>query len=183
MCGLGVSIVPFYFDTPPLPPIKIKQWLPKRIHSNWQILKNIQPDHYSIIFKNLQLDCILHYVNKWFSNSLSFSSNPLSGRGNDDLPWLYTQPIVIELEIKDTIDTDRSTAYLDLHLVIDSEGRLRTKTLPQKISFQFFHCEISIYMQQNCSSTCIWSYICIQVSVDIPQRVVPIGISLIEVCC
>jgi hypothetical protein len=33
----------------------------------------------------------------------------------------------IELEIKDTTDTDMSASYLDLHLDIDSEGRLRTK--------------------------------------------------------
>ena len=33
----------------------------------------------------------------------------------------------IELEIKETIDTDRSASYIDLHLEIDSEGRLRTK--------------------------------------------------------
>ena len=33
----------------------------------------------------------------------------------------------IELEIKNTTDTDRSASYLDLHLEIDSEGRLRTK--------------------------------------------------------
>jgi hypothetical protein len=33
----------------------------------------------------------------------------------------------IELEIKDTTDTDRSVSYLDLHLEIDSEGRLRMK--------------------------------------------------------
>ena len=33
----------------------------------------------------------------------------------------------IELEIKDTTDTDRSASYLDLHLEIDSEVRLRTK--------------------------------------------------------
>jgi hypothetical protein len=30
----------------------------------------------------------------------------------------------IELEIKDTIDTDRSASYLDLHLKIDSEELL-----------------------------------------------------------
>ena len=33
----------------------------------------------------------------------------------------------IELEIKDTTDTDRSASYLDLHLEIESEGRFRTK--------------------------------------------------------
>ena len=33
----------------------------------------------------------------------------------------------LEFEIKDTTDTDKSASYLDLHLEIDSEGRLRTK--------------------------------------------------------
>ena len=33
----------------------------------------------------------------------------------------------IDLEIKDITYTDISAAYLDLHLEIDSEGRLRTK--------------------------------------------------------
>ena len=33
----------------------------------------------------------------------------------------------IEPEINDTTDTDMSTSYLDLHLEIDNEGRLRTK--------------------------------------------------------
>jgi hypothetical protein len=33
----------------------------------------------------------------------------------------------IELQIKDTTDTDMSASYLDLHLEIDSEGWLRTK--------------------------------------------------------
>ena len=32
----------------------------------------------------------------------------------------------IEPEIKDTTDADRSASYLDLHIEIDSEGRLRT---------------------------------------------------------
>ena len=30
----------------------------------------------------------------------------------------------IKIEIKDTTDTDRSASYIDLHLEIDSEGRL-----------------------------------------------------------
>jgi len=33
----------------------------------------------------------------------------------------------IELEIKDTTDTDRSASYLDPHLEIDNKDRLRTK--------------------------------------------------------
>jgi hypothetical protein len=38
----------------------------------------------------------------------------------------------IEHEIKDTTDTDRSASFLDLHLEIDSEGRLRTKPFRKK---------------------------------------------------
>jgi hypothetical protein len=33
----------------------------------------------------------------------------------------------IELEIKNTTDTDRSASYLDLHPEFDRKGRLRTK--------------------------------------------------------
>jgi len=43
----------------------------------------------------------------------------------------------IELEIKETTDTDRSAAYLDLHLKIDSEGRLRTKRYNKRDDFNF----------------------------------------------
>ena len=43
----------------------------------------------------------------------------------------------IELEIKNTTDTDRSASYLDLHLEIDSEGRLRTKVYDKKDDFNF----------------------------------------------
>jgi hypothetical protein len=46
-----------------------------------------------------------------------------SSRFGDFVDRIYP----IELEIKDTTDTDRSASYLDLHLKIDSEGRLRTK--------------------------------------------------------
>jgi hypothetical protein len=43
----------------------------------------------------------------------------------------------IALEIKDTTDTDRSASYLDLHLEIDSEGRLRTKLYDKRDDFNF----------------------------------------------
>ena len=43
----------------------------------------------------------------------------------------------IELEIKDTTDTDWSASYLDLHLEIDSEGRLRTKLYDKRDDFSF----------------------------------------------
>jgi hypothetical protein len=43
----------------------------------------------------------------------------------------------IELEIKDTINIDRSASYLDIHLEIDSEGRLRTKLYDKRDYFNF----------------------------------------------
>ena len=43
----------------------------------------------------------------------------------------------IELEIKDTTDTDRSASYLDLHLEIDSERRLRTKLYDKRDDLNF----------------------------------------------
>jgi hypothetical protein len=43
----------------------------------------------------------------------------------------------IELEIRDTTDTDRSASYLDLHLEIDSDGRLRTKLYDKRDDFNF----------------------------------------------
>ena len=43
----------------------------------------------------------------------------------------------IELEIKDTTDTYRSASYLDLHLEIDSERRLRTKLYDKRDDFNF----------------------------------------------
>jgi hypothetical protein len=42
-----------------------------------------------------------------------------------------------KLEIKDTTDTDRSASYTDLHLEIDSEGRLRTKLYDKRDDFNF----------------------------------------------
>ena len=43
----------------------------------------------------------------------------------------------IELEIRDTTDTDRSASYLDPHLQIDSGGRLRTKLYDKRDDFNF----------------------------------------------
>jgi hypothetical protein len=43
----------------------------------------------------------------------------------------------IEPEIKDTTDTYRSASYLDLHLEIDSEGRLRTKFTTKEMISNF----------------------------------------------
>jgi hypothetical protein len=43
----------------------------------------------------------------------------------------------IELEIKDTTNTYKSASNLDLHLNIDSEGRLRTKLYDKRDDFNF----------------------------------------------
>ena len=43
----------------------------------------------------------------------------------------------IELEIKDTTATDGSASYLDIHLEIVSEGRLRTKLYDKRDAFNF----------------------------------------------
>jgi hypothetical protein len=41
----------------------------------------------------------------------------------------------IEPEINDITDTDMSTSYLDQHLEIDNEGRLRTKLYDKRDDF------------------------------------------------
>ena len=43
----------------------------------------------------------------------------------------------IELEIKDTTDTDKSSSYLGIHLEIGSDGRLRTKLYDKRDDFNF----------------------------------------------
>jgi hypothetical protein len=41
------------------------------------------------------------------------------------------------IKIKDSTDADRSASYLDLHLEIDSEGRLRMKLYDKRDDFNF----------------------------------------------
>jgi hypothetical protein len=65
----------------------------------------------------------------------------------------------IELEIKDTTYTDRSASYLDLHLKINREGRLRTKLYDKRDDLNF----PIVNFPFICSSTCIRS---IHLSVD-----------------
>ena len=43
----------------------------------------------------------------------------------------------IELEIKDTTDTVTSASYLDLHLEMDNEGRLKTKLYDKRDDYSF----------------------------------------------
>ena len=69
---------------------------------------------------------------------------------------LLTMLYPIELEIKDTTDTDRSASYLDLHIEIDSEGRLRTKLYDKRDNFNFPIVNFPLIIAHS-SSTCIWS--------------------------
>ena len=54
----------------------------------------------------------------------------------EDLPMIIHVQFGL-LEIKDTTDTDGSASYLDLHLDIDSEGRLRTNLYDKRGDFNF----------------------------------------------
>jgi len=80
---------------------------------------------------------VLNRNEKKLSRSFNFTF-----RYKDDLLSLikskfgdFADPI--ELEIKNTTDTARSTPYLDIHLEIDSEGRLRTKRYDKRDYFNF----------------------------------------------
>ena len=56
-----------------------------------------------------------------------------NSRFDDFVDRIYT----IELEIKDTTDTDGFASYLDLHIEIESERRLRTKLYVKRDDFNF----------------------------------------------
>ena len=51
--------------------------------------------------------------------------------------WFNDRTYPIELETKDTSDTDKSDSYLKLHLKNDSEGRLRAKFYDKRDDFNF----------------------------------------------
>ena len=72
----------------------------------------------SFSFTFRYLDDILPLNNSWFG---------------DFVDRIYP----IEFDIKDTTDTNMSASYIDLHLEIDSEGRLRTKLYDKREDFNF----------------------------------------------
>jgi hypothetical protein len=87
----------------------------------------------------------------------------------------------IEPEIKDTTDSDRSASYLDLHLEIDSEGRLRTKLYDTRDDFNFPIVNFRFVCSNILSAPAYGVYI--SHLIDIPELVAAIIISLIEGCC
>ena len=71
-----------------------------------------------------------------FNLSFRYIDDVLSlnnARFGDYLHLIYPK----ELEIKDTTDTPTSASYLDLHLEIDSRGKLKTKHFDKRNSFNF----------------------------------------------
>jgi hypothetical protein len=87
----------------------------------------------------------------------------------------------IEFEIKNTTDTDRSASYIDLHLEIDSRGRLRRRLYEKRDDFNV----PIVNFPFICSnfSTALAYGIYISQMIRYSELVVPIRISLIEVCC
>jgi hypothetical protein len=89
---------------------------------------------------------------------------------------------LIELEIKDTTDTDRSASYLGLHLEIDSEGWLRTKFYDKRDDFNFPIVNFPFICSNIPAAPAYGVYISLSLY-DILELVGPIRISLIEGCC
>jgi hypothetical protein len=65
----------------------------------------------------------------------------------------------IELEIKDTTDTDKSASYLDLLLEIDSEGQLRTKLYDKRDDFNFAIVNFPFMCSNIPTALAYWVYI------------------------
>jgi len=71
-----------------------------------------------------------------FNFSFHYIDDVLSlnnSRFSDYLHYIYPK----DVEVKDTTDTQKSTSYLDLHLKIDSGGRLKTKLHDKRDDFTF----------------------------------------------
>ena len=66
-----------------------------------------------------KLACYFNFTFCYIDDIVSLNNSRLG----DFVDSIY----LIELEIKDTTDTDRLASYFDLHLTIDNEGRLKTK--------------------------------------------------------
>ena len=65
----------------------------------------------------------------------------------------------IEFKIKDITDTDTYASYLDRHLEIDSDGRLRTKHYDKREDFNF-PIAIFLFIYTERTTTVLYLYTC-----------------------
>lgn len=79
--------------------------------------------------KDLRLAQSFNFTFRYIDDVLSLNNS----RFGDFLHLIYPK----ELEIKDTTDSERSASYLDIHLEIDSQGRLTTKLYDKRDDFNF----------------------------------------------
>jgi hypothetical protein len=77
--------------------------------------------------KRKEASPILYFTFRYIDDVLSLNNS----RFGEFVDRIYP----IELEIKDSTDTDRYASYLDVHLEIDSEGWLRTKLYDKRDDF------------------------------------------------
>ena len=73
---------------------------------------------------------------RFFNLTFSYTDDVLS-LNNSRLGDFVDRIYPIELEIKNTTDTDRPASYIDIHLEIYSEGRVRTKLYDKQDDFNF----------------------------------------------
>ena len=71
-----------------------------------------------------KLTLSFHFMFRYIDGVLSLNNSKF----DDFVHHIYP----IELEIKDTTDTDRSASYFDLHRETDSYGRPRTKLYDER---------------------------------------------------
>ena len=81
------------------------------------------------LLKKKKLARSFHFTFRYIEDVLSLNNSKFG----DFVDRIYP----IELEINDTTYTDRSALYLDLHLEIDSQERLRTKLYDKGDDFNF----------------------------------------------
>jgi hypothetical protein len=109
---------------------------PDRNHKLWNI---VSTERY-ILHMQVLLECCLKKNEKKLARSFNFTyryTDDVLSLNNSMFGDFVDRIYPIEPEIKDTTDTDGSASYLDIHLEIDSEGRLRTKLYDKRDDFKF----------------------------------------------
>jgi len=73
----------------------------------------------------------------WFFNFTFHYIDDMLSLSNSTFGDFVDRICPIEFEIKDTTDTARSASYIDPHLKIDNEDRVRTKLYDKRDDFNF----------------------------------------------